>query len=188
VALPRADPPSKESYRLCKKSKKLKKRPRSNKGLYVHREGETAYELRCSSLWTTSTYDYRKYYLHFYSYRRPKSEVGSLQWGQEFDYPTVRVEEASYTVMTAGAKLLQESLGSGQLWFRTKTPQVLTKWRRSRAFVSCMATEMISLWSPQPEEYNEVYNTGLGFIAVEMNAKRRLWLEHGQGDPATVCQ
>jgi hypothetical protein len=43
-----------------------------------------------------------------------------------------------------------------------------------------MATEMVSLWSPQPEEYNEVYNTGVGFIAVEMNAKRRLWLEHGQ--------
>jgi hypothetical protein len=28
-----ADPPSKEYYRLCKKIKKLKKRPRSNKGL-----------------------------------------------------------------------------------------------------------------------------------------------------------
>jgi hypothetical protein len=27
------DPPSKESYRLCKKLKKLKKLPRSNKGL-----------------------------------------------------------------------------------------------------------------------------------------------------------
>jgi hypothetical protein len=31
VALRWADPPSKESYRLCKKIKKLKKQPRSNK-------------------------------------------------------------------------------------------------------------------------------------------------------------
>jgi hypothetical protein len=42
-----------------------------------------------------------------------------------------------------------------------------------------MATEAISLWSPQPEEYNEVYSTEAGFIAVDINAKRRLWLEHG---------
>jgi hypothetical protein len=33
AALRRADLPSKESYRLCKKIKKLKKRPRHNKGL-----------------------------------------------------------------------------------------------------------------------------------------------------------
>jgi hypothetical protein len=33
AALRRADLPSKESYRLCEKIKKLKKRPRSNKGL-----------------------------------------------------------------------------------------------------------------------------------------------------------
>jgi hypothetical protein len=33
AALRGADPPSKESYRLCKKINKLKKRPRSNKAL-----------------------------------------------------------------------------------------------------------------------------------------------------------
>jgi hypothetical protein len=33
AAFRRTDPPSKESYRLRKKIKKLKKRPRSNKGL-----------------------------------------------------------------------------------------------------------------------------------------------------------
>jgi hypothetical protein len=33
AALRRADLPSKESYRLCKKIKKLKKRPRPKKGL-----------------------------------------------------------------------------------------------------------------------------------------------------------
>jgi hypothetical protein len=33
AALRLTDPPSKESYRLCKKIKKVKKRPRSNKGL-----------------------------------------------------------------------------------------------------------------------------------------------------------
>jgi hypothetical protein len=31
AALRRADPPPKEYYRLCKKIKKLRKRPRSNK-------------------------------------------------------------------------------------------------------------------------------------------------------------
>jgi hypothetical protein len=36
-ALRRADPPSKESYRLCETIKKLKKQPRSNKGLQGHR-------------------------------------------------------------------------------------------------------------------------------------------------------
>jgi hypothetical protein len=36
AALRRAHPPSKESHRLCKKIKKLKKQPRSNKGLYSH--------------------------------------------------------------------------------------------------------------------------------------------------------
>jgi hypothetical protein len=33
AALRRADPPSKESYRLSKRIKELKKRPRPNKGL-----------------------------------------------------------------------------------------------------------------------------------------------------------
>jgi hypothetical protein len=33
ATLRRVDPPSKESYRLCKQIKKLKKRPRPNKGL-----------------------------------------------------------------------------------------------------------------------------------------------------------
>jgi hypothetical protein len=33
AALRQADPPSKESYRLSKKIKKLKKQPRPNKGL-----------------------------------------------------------------------------------------------------------------------------------------------------------
>jgi hypothetical protein len=33
AALWLADSPSKESYRLCKSIKKVKKRPRSNKGL-----------------------------------------------------------------------------------------------------------------------------------------------------------
>jgi hypothetical protein len=33
AALRRADPPAEEFYRLCKKIKKLKKRPRHNKGL-----------------------------------------------------------------------------------------------------------------------------------------------------------
>jgi hypothetical protein len=33
VALQQADPPSKESYRLCNKIKKLKKWPRPNEGL-----------------------------------------------------------------------------------------------------------------------------------------------------------
>jgi hypothetical protein len=33
AVLRRADPRSKESYRLCKKIKKLKKRPRTKKGL-----------------------------------------------------------------------------------------------------------------------------------------------------------
>jgi hypothetical protein len=37
AALRRTDPPSKVSYRPCKKIKKLKKPPRSNKGLYSHR-------------------------------------------------------------------------------------------------------------------------------------------------------
>jgi hypothetical protein len=37
AAFRRADPPSKESCRLCKKIKKLKKRPRPNTGLYSHR-------------------------------------------------------------------------------------------------------------------------------------------------------
>jgi hypothetical protein len=38
AAFRQADPPSKELYRLCKKVKKLKKRPGSNKGLQSHRE------------------------------------------------------------------------------------------------------------------------------------------------------
>jgi hypothetical protein len=38
AALRRADCPSKEFYRLCKKIKKLKKRQGSNKGLQSHRE------------------------------------------------------------------------------------------------------------------------------------------------------
>jgi hypothetical protein len=36
AALRRADPSSKESYRLCEKSQQLKKRPRSNKVLQSH--------------------------------------------------------------------------------------------------------------------------------------------------------
>jgi hypothetical protein len=85
-----------------------------------HPPQSSLFKLRGSSLCTTSTYDYLKYYLHFYCYRRPKSEVGSLHLGQEFDYLSPRIEEASYTVMTAGSELLQELLGSRQLWFSTK--------------------------------------------------------------------
>jgi hypothetical protein len=44
AALRRADPPSKESYRLRKKIKNQKKGPKPNKGLYSHRDtnGDTA--------------------------------------------------------------------------------------------------------------------------------------------------
>jgi hypothetical protein len=38
AALRRTDPPSKESYQLCKKIKRLRKRPRPNKGLWSHRQ------------------------------------------------------------------------------------------------------------------------------------------------------
>jgi hypothetical protein len=40
-SLRRAGPPSEESYRLCKEIKKLKKRPRSNKGLYSQIDRQT---------------------------------------------------------------------------------------------------------------------------------------------------
>jgi hypothetical protein len=42
AALRRADPPSKASYRLCKRIKDLKKTPRSNKRLQTHRQTDSS--------------------------------------------------------------------------------------------------------------------------------------------------
>ena len=68
-------------------------------------------------------------------------------------------EGASSELTTAPANLLQKLVGSRQLWFVQKATQILTKWRRSRASVCCVATWVVFVWSKLPEEYNEVCKT-----------------------------